>query len=74
MYFVDEGIRRLRRSPDIVSARKSFDRSCSICCNRGYQIRCDQCKLAYVFTQIEEGFKYILNQTQKESNELQKGE
>ena len=61
MFFIDEGIRRIRRSPDVESARMSFDRSCELCCLRGYQIRCDQCKVANAFQQAVEGFDYLKN-------------
>ena len=33
--------------------------SCSVCCTHGYQIRCDQCKVANAFEQAMEGFQYI---------------
>ena len=61
MFFIDEGIRRIKRSPDVESARRSFDRSCTVCCTHGYQIRCDQCKIANAFQQAMEGFRYMEN-------------
>jgi hypothetical protein len=61
MHFVDEGVRRIRRSPDEATARRSFDRSCAVCCTHGYQIRCDQCKIAEAFKQAMEGFVYMMN-------------
>ncbi len=61
MLFIDEGIRRIKRSPDVESARRCFDRSCTVCCTHGYQIRCDQCKIANAFQQAMEGFRYMEN-------------
>ena len=57
MYFIDEATWRIRVCPDAESVRRSFDRSCEICCFRGFQIRCDQCKIAYVFDQVKDCFK-----------------
>ena len=56
MEFIEEGIVRIRHSPDLRTAQRSFDRSCEICCYRGLQIRCDHCKIAYVFEQARECF------------------
>jgi hypothetical protein len=61
MNFIDEGIRRIRRSQDPESARRSFDRSCSVCCTHGYQIRCDQCKVANAFDQTIQILRYMKN-------------
>ena len=61
MYFIDEGIRRIRRSADVDSARRSFDRSCTVCCTHGYQIRCEHCKVANAYQQTIEGFNYMIN-------------
>ena len=61
MNFVDEGVRRIRQSLDAAAARRSFDRSCAVCCTHGYQIRCDKCKIANAYEQAMEGFVYMVN-------------
>lgn len=58
MRFIEKGIARLRESPDIQTAQRIFDRSCKLCCFRGYRIRCDQCKVADVFDQVKEAFAF----------------
>jgi hypothetical protein len=62
MNFVDEGVRRISRSPDTATARRCFDRSCAVCCTHGYQIRCDQCKIANAYKQVMEVLAYMTNQ------------
>ena len=65
MDFLDEGVRRIRRSPDVATARRSFDRSCAVCCTHGYQIRCDQCKIAVAYKEAKEGFTYMMSYKDK---------
>ncbi|MBR5677047.1 MAG: hypothetical protein IKX20_02800 [Paludibacteraceae bacterium] len=65
MDFLDEGVRRIRRSPDVATACRSFDRSCAVCCTHGYQIRCDQCKIAEAYKEAKEGFIYLMSYKDK---------
>jgi len=58
MRFIEEGIARLRESSNIQTAQRSFERSCKLCCFRGYRIRCDQCKVAGVFDQVKEALTF----------------
>ena len=56
--------------PDAVSARRSFDRSCAVCCTHGYQIRCDQCKVAYAYRQALEGFADMVKYKNRMKGEM----
>lgn len=46
MFFFETGVERQLNSITESEANKNFEISCTICCMRGYNIRCEACAIA----------------------------
>lgn len=45
-FFFETGVERQLNSRTETEANKNMEISCSICCSRGYNVKCDQCPIA----------------------------
>lgn len=44
--FQETGVERQETAMTVKAAVRAFERSCDLCCCRGYQTPCDQCPIA----------------------------
>lgn len=55
--FEERGIEYQYNATSVTRAIKSFQKSCTICCNTGKHIECDRCNIAFVHNIIISNFK-----------------
>ena len=53
------GINRQYDASSAEDATKAFKRSCECCCNRGVQLDCDHCSIAFVHSLVMANFDDI---------------
>lgn len=57
--FEEIGVQRQSECCTRFEAEKQFRNSCSLCCNRGFQIECDRCAIANEHRQVLEAIAII---------------
>ena len=60
--FQEIGVNRQYGATSMADANRQFERSCECCCNKGVQLDCDRCDIAFVHSLVVAIFADINNQ------------